>query len=412
MKEISLLFLFLIVSVISFGQDTLKLSFQEAEKVFTLNNLDLISSHYNIDANKALIRQAKLWDNPTLTTDQNIYDNLYRKYFIHNTPLFGVDNPYGQIFIQVTQVIKTAHKRGYLIDMAETQTNITQDQFDDLMRNIRYQIHVDLLQLSYYNKQSGIYTSQISLYSKEKDTTGILKSIIFGLKNDLVLINVNKIAVESDLKTLLGINKDVTIIPVFTYNFKDLVTFKTSIPQLYEGLDSRYDIKMVEDQIKLSINNLNYQKSLAYPDINMGVEWDQRSSYTTNYWGLDISVPLPILNRNQGNIKSAKFLVEQQKSSALSLRLKSENEINKAYKTMLFYQSVNNADQLAYSNEDLKSKDDAIRSYKNGRMSLSDLIISLNAYKDNRLKVLDQHQSLINSVETLNFLSNKQLFKF
>ena len=169
---------------------------------------------------------------------------------------------------------------------------------------------------------------------------------------------------------------------------------------------------MVEDQIKLSINNLNYQKSLAYPDINMGVEWDQRSSYTTNYWGLDISVPLPILNRNQGNIKSAKFLVEQQRSSALSLRLKSENEINKAYKTMLFYQSVNNADQLAYSNEDLKSKDDAIRSYKNGRMSLSDLIISLNAYKDNRLKVLDQHQSLINSVETLNFLSNKQLFKF
>ena len=347
MKKITILISLLIISFVPFGQDTIKLNFQDAEKIFIQNNLDLIASHYSIDVNKSLIRQSRLWDNPSLNTDQNIYDDLYKKYFIHSLPLFGANDPAGQIFMQITQSIKTAHKRGYLIDMAENQTNITQDQFDDLLRNIRYQIHNDLLQLSYYSKQSAIYNNQISLYSKEKDSTGILKSIIFSLKNDLVTVNVNSIAIESDLKTLLGIKNNVSIVPVFSYNFKDLVTFKTSISDLYDGLDNRYDIKITEDQIKLSISNLNYQKSLAYPDINLGIEWDQRSSYTTNYWGLDISFPLPILNRNQGNIKSANFLVEQQKSSAQSVRLKSENEINKAYKTMLFYQSVNNADQLS-----------------------------------------------------------------
>lgn len=412
-KKILLLCLFLIVSILSFGQDTLKINFQEAEKIFIQNNLDLIASHYNIDVNKALVRQSKLWDNPMVSTDQNIFDNGSHKFFYHSVPQFGVDpNGVGQIFIQISQVIKTAHKRGYLINIAEDQTNISQDQFDDLMRNIRYNIHNDMLQLSYYNKQEMIYNNQIMVLSKEKDTTGLLKSIIFGMKNDLVSINISKLTIESELKTLLNINGDVVIVPQFVYKFKDLTTFSVKVADLYENLDNRPDIKIANDQIKSSIDNLSYQKSLAYPDLTIGTEWDQRSSYAPNYWGLVVSFPLPILNRNQGSIKAARLTIEQQKASLNSVKLKAESDIRLAYKSMLFYQGLNNSEQLAYSNEDFKSREEAIKNYKNGKISLSDLVLSLGAYKDNRLKVLDQHQNLIKSIETLNFLSNKQLFNF
>jgi cobalt-zinc-cadmium efflux system outer membrane protein len=70
---------------------TLSLSFSMAEKIFLQNNLSLLAARYNIDANKALIRQAKLWDNPVLTTDQNIYDG---KFFQQNAVS-------GQIYVQV-----------------------------------------------------------------------------------------------------------------------------------------------------------------------------------------------------------------------------------------------------------------------------------------------------------------------
>ncbi len=49
--------------------DTLQLSLPQAEKRFLDSNLSLLAAHYNVDAQKALIQQAKLWDNPTLNTD-------------------------------------------------------------------------------------------------------------------------------------------------------------------------------------------------------------------------------------------------------------------------------------------------------------------------------------------------------
>ena len=66
--------------------DTLQLSFPEAEKVFLQNNLSLLAGKYNVDINKALVQQARLWDNPILTTDQNIYDKQ-GDFFKHNSEL-------------------------------------------------------------------------------------------------------------------------------------------------------------------------------------------------------------------------------------------------------------------------------------------------------------------------------------
>ncbi|NNU33461.1 TolC family protein [Mucilaginibacter sp. S1162] len=78
--------------------DTLALTFQGAEKQFLANNLELLAQKYNIDASKALITQAKLWDNPTLSTDQNIYDGGSKKFFYHNSNL-------GQVFVQLSRCL-------------------------------------------------------------------------------------------------------------------------------------------------------------------------------------------------------------------------------------------------------------------------------------------------------------------
>src|SRR5690349_23046906 len=105
------------------SNDTLKLSLPDAEKLFLQKNLALLSQQYNIDINQALIQQAKYWDNPVLSTDQNIYDG---KWFRHTT----IDGqPYGQIYVQLQQVIKTAGKRNKLITLAKDQALSAQQQF-------------------------------------------------------------------------------------------------------------------------------------------------------------------------------------------------------------------------------------------------------------------------------------------
>ncbi|QEC74410.1 TolC family protein [Mucilaginibacter ginsenosidivorax] len=73
------------------------------KKQFLENNLALLAQKYNIEASKALIQQAKLWDNPVLSTDQNIWDGGSKKFFYHG-------NNSGQVFVQLSQVFATARQ--------------------------------------------------------------------------------------------------------------------------------------------------------------------------------------------------------------------------------------------------------------------------------------------------------------
>src|SRR6185312_5172746 len=110
--------------------DTLKITIAESEKMFLQNNLSILAARYNVDANRALIRQAKFWDNPIISTDQNVYDKQ-GGFFAHNATN-------GQVYVQVMQLIKTAGKRNKLAQLAMDNATISTAQFDDLIRTLRY----------------------------------------------------------------------------------------------------------------------------------------------------------------------------------------------------------------------------------------------------------------------------------
>jgi cobalt-zinc-cadmium efflux system outer membrane protein len=120
--------------------DTLRLNFQDAEKAFLQNNLALLAQKYNVEASKAIIDQAKLWDNPVLSTDQNIYDGGSKKFFYHNSSLGE-----GQVFVQLSQVFQTAGKRGKQVQIAKADAKVQEAQFNDMMRNLRYNLQLILV---------------------------------------------------------------------------------------------------------------------------------------------------------------------------------------------------------------------------------------------------------------------------
>ena len=78
-------------------KDTLYLTLLQADRLFIDSNLLLLAAHYNVDANNALIGQAKLWNNPVLNTDQVI--NAGGKFFPYGKNPDGTYN--GQYYIQI-----------------------------------------------------------------------------------------------------------------------------------------------------------------------------------------------------------------------------------------------------------------------------------------------------------------------
>ncbi len=61
--------------------DTLRLPLQSAEKMFLDSNLQLLAQRYNIDANKALVMQARLWPNPNFSSGHTLYSGALQKFF-------------------------------------------------------------------------------------------------------------------------------------------------------------------------------------------------------------------------------------------------------------------------------------------------------------------------------------------
>ncbi|MGH2564000.1 MAG: TolC family protein, partial [Ginsengibacter sp.] len=186
----------------SFATDTLRISVADGEKLFLQNNLYLLAAKYNIDANRALIRQAKLWDNPEVSTDQNIYDR--------QGGFFKHDQTTGQVYVQVMQLIKTAGKRNKAARLALDNTNITTAQFDDLARTLRYTLVADFYEIEHQLKIKQVYSTEIN--ELQTLVTGMdaelkagnisvkdnirIKALLFSLQNELINVDAQLIPLQ------------------------------------------------------------------------------------------------------------------------------------------------------------------------------------------------------------------------
>lgn len=397
--------------------DTLRLGIAGSEQLFIQNNLTLLAAKYNIDVSKALIRQAKLWDNPVISTDQNIYDSQ-GKFFKH-------DGNYGQVYVQVMQLIKTAGKRDKLAQLAADNTSITSAQFDDLVRTLRFQLVSDLFEIQHQLNIRYVYNSEINdlqtLASgmdeqlkagniSLKDNLRV-KALLFSLQNELVNVDTQLFPLESEVKLLLGNTDSSFLLPVLQYDLPGLID--KQLPQADTirqiAIVNRPDVRIANNEILYAKDNLIYQKSLAKADISLGTEYDQRSSYAPNYVGLAVSLPLNILNKNQGNISSAQFGIKQQQVLYDAQVLRIENEIASAIAKIKYYQQVNNPQQRDFAKQYESVFQNMLRSYKDRQVSLLEFIDFTNAYNDTRLKILEQQSSLIKAMAELNFLAGQDI---
>ncbi|MCJ8211161.1 TolC family protein [Mucilaginibacter sp. RS28] len=389
--------------------DTLKLNFQDAEKQFLQNNLSLIAQKYNVQSTQALISQAKLWDNPQLSTDQNIWDGSSKKFFTHNSQ-------YGQVFLQLSQVFATAGKRGKQVQVAKDNAQVQEAEFNDLMRNLRYNLQLDFGQVATLVEQGKVYQTEIS--AAENLVNGIqksydagntsmkdlirLKALQFSLQNDMVENNRQINQLQTELKTLLHIDETKFVLPLV--QDKPSTTADLNLQNLIDqAKTNRPDYLSNQYQLNSATHNLAYQKALAVPDVTLGVSYDKNSSYAPNYYGLQIGIPLPLFNRNQGNIKSAKYDVMSQQATVQESELRLRNDVAEAVNQYKLNQQLFTTQQLQFNQQYDKLFNGMLNGFKQRQISLIEFIDFFESYKDTKLKILQQQYNLQKSIADLDF---------
>ena len=125
-----ILFLLLVfVAKASFAQqpnavDTIAITLSDAEDQFIKNNYAILAQKFNVDAQKALIRQAGLLNNPTVYYENSIYNQYSKKTLPTREGTFGHPETQGEFLINAQWLISIAQKRIKNKQVAKAQADV------------------------------------------------------------------------------------------------------------------------------------------------------------------------------------------------------------------------------------------------------------------------------------------------
>ena len=408
--------LLLFANLLVRAQSDTSMTLKECEQTFLANNLNLLAAKFNIDEAKAAVIQAKLWDNPSFQASFNAYNPERKQLFD-----IGLN---GEKAFSIQQLILLGGKRRNEVEMAKTNGQIAELEFSDLLRNLRLQLRQSYFETYYDNQSFQAVSSQmnnldslITSYKKQVEKGNIspkdlvrLQSLYLNFKQQKSDFYNNILQNQNDLELMVGMK---TIVPKPTteelgvYKRKELL----SVDSLQNtALENRSDYLITGKQVEASNWNLKLQKSQVVPDLNVGVGWDQLGSSFVNAATLTLGIPLPLWNRNQGNIKmaSAQLKVSNTNKMYQAEKVKSEVALSvkkwkDAYENfeLLTPEAVQNFKQV---------EEGVLTNFKHGNMSLIEFTDFMESYNQTLMQYYKFSRTLVDSCEQLNFITNSTIF--
>jgi len=414
------------------AQDTLRLTRQQSEALFLEENLLLLAEQLNIPQAEAQTLQAKLWPNPTLEIDEiNIGTTTNG---VNGTGYFGEGLPpiagrFGknqQIAVSVEQLIQTAGKRKKLVALGQVNESMAQEYFQDLLRGLKLEFRNSLSDLQYLQLSKSLYQRQLeslrvltSAYKNQVDLGNVARGEYIRLKAAELEIakNLNDLSdriheEQKDLKLLMNLSPD-TFLEIADDGFeRDISQFdELKLGDLSPiALDSRPDYKLELLRNEFSHQNYHYEKAQRIPDLRFKAGYDRGGNFLYNFFGLGLSMDLPVFNRNQGNIKQAEFEIKSTELQSQYKAMEVGNEL------ILSWQNLRNSISLYREIEPdyERTLDDLLASYltnfKNRDIGMLPFLDFLEAYLENKTIILDNKLEIQKKTEELNFTLGTDLF--
>ncbi|MRX70157.1 outer membrane protein, cobalt-zinc-cadmium efflux system [Flavobacterium resistens] len=415
MKKAYAFFLLVVLNQAVMAQKTITL--QDCESQFLKKNLFLLASQYNIDASKALTIQAKIWDNPALTAELNAYNPDANKYFD-----IGKE---GQKSFGIEQLIYLGGKKRNEVKLAQTNEQLAELQFNDLLRTLKLQLRKSFYTV-YYNTKSLETTDQqlahiedlINSYSVQAQKGNVplkdvvrLQSLYLNFKNERMEVVNDNIEEQGNLRLLL--NSTENIVPEVSKDefSKYLKTMPFDLKSLEDqAIANRPDYLAKQKEIDANELNVKWQKSLSIPDLTLGANYDQRGGAFNKEANVTLGIPLPLWNKNKGNIKYAQTILEQSKVEKQNFDLQLQTEITSAWnkweesrKNYSVIKPTVNADFEAVYNGMLNN-------FQKRNVSLLEFTDFMESYNQATILVNELKKKLALSGEELNSTINKDLF--
>ena len=416
---------FALLSVCFYGQDlykdTLKITVQKADSLFVLQNLSLLAEKCNIDAAQAQVLQAKVFNNITFGINQNVLNTEYktnggRKWFDYTNK--------GETSVQLQKLFQIAGQRNKQIKLARLSANKEVQLYFDLLRTLKFTLRSSLYNIYYlkqivtvYDKEIASMNGLISVYQNQFEKGYIskkellrLKSSLFSLENERIGYTTQLLSNQADFNVLMHTTNVYYAPQIDTAAFNSVALQNFKVQALIDSAtQNRYDLKMAQSDVDINQTNLSLQKAMGVPDIALSTGWDRNGSYVRDYNYIGVQFDLPIFNRNQGNIKTAKAMVEGSKYNLLTAQDQVKADVITAYANAVETDNIYaKFDKKFVSDLEILNKE-MLKNFEKKNISLIEFLDYYDAYKENAVQLNNLLYNRINAFENINFSIGKDI---
>jgi len=398
--------------------DTLRLTLPAAEKLFLDSNYQLLAQRYNVDANQALVIQAKLWPNPNFQIGHTLYSGTLHEWF----PTGAND----ETTMGLSQLILLAGKRNKSIKLAQANVTLSQYQFFDLMRTLKYTLRTDFFQIYYLRKSALVYDAEIKAlqhiseafseqvgkgYISEKEAVRI-KAQLYSFTSEYNDLTNQINDTESELRLILQTKPTHFIDP--DVDSVSLIALDPAKYPLTTLIDSAYhnrtDLQIARQNTQINQLQYNYQKALAVPDLSLSLGYDEAGSFLYNYYGVGASIDLPFFNRNQGNIKNAKILIESTRATEKSTQATVDENVTRALQKAFDEQKLMRTIDPKFFGDFQRLMGQVLLNYQKRNISILDFLDFYDSYKQNTLQINTIQFNLVSAFEDINYYTGTNFY--
>jgi cobalt-zinc-cadmium efflux system outer membrane protein len=376
------------------------------------HNLNLIAERYNVQVADAAILTASLRPNPVITVsymhpDESLVDA-------------GI-SPHEEVF-RTDYTIEGGGKRDRRIDQATLAKTVTELQLLNTTRSLILDVQSACTDLQLAKLNLALARDNLTAFNNvvtvntDRVRTGDLAQVelqrsrlaALQFQNDVRQQETKLQVARNHLSTLIGRGPNGDTLDVAGDLRKD------AQPVDYDALsktalEARPDLRAVRADQARSVADLRLQMANGKIDYTVSGEYhrQQGAEVTGNSYGLFFSVPLPVFNRNQGEVARAGAQREQLQTKAQALEHDISNEVVNAYAQYTAAREIVDTieRQMLTQAQDVRTTTEY--SYRRGEASFVEFLDAVRAFNDTMQSYNEARADYARSLYALDSISGK-----
>jgi outer membrane protein, heavy metal efflux system len=375
------------------------------------HNLTLVAQRANLSIAETQLLTARLRPNPVASFSADHLDLLGTG--------FDETNNGGppEIAFRVDVPIERGAKRERRMEVASASKTLAEAQFADAVRTLRADVTLACIDVLAARATRALVADNLRAFedlarvNRARVTAGSLAPVE-STRSEVARLQFRSTAVRADLDLATALARLRTLLGRSAADPLDIADdlriaaatapALTAVQQL--ALTTRPDLRSLELGQARTLADLKLQEAIGRIDYTVGAEYRRQQGIAgrSNSLGFFVTAPLPILNRNQGEIARAGAEHDQLMQQTAAIRAQILSDVDIAYREF-----TTNRDLVAAIEHDLiqpatSARDISTYTYRAGGSSLLELLDAQRAFNDTMQSYLDAQAGLRRAVAHLN----------